>query len=59
MGSQFSLGHPIFVDVRCNNRAVWIRDPECTLKIKHKKGALDGMNWAFLHTKFKLGGEEE
>tara|TARA_R100001015_G_C4463811_1_gene49789 strand:+ start:260 stop:532 length:273 start_codon:yes stop_codon:yes gene_type:complete len=47
------------VDVGCNNRAVWIRDPECTLKIKHKKGALDGMDWTFLHTKFKLGGEEE
>ena len=43
------------VDVRCN-RAVWIRDPEAPqLKIKHKKGAMDGIDW----TKLKLGGEEE
>ena len=42
------------VDVRCNNK-MWIRDPECTLKIEHKKGALDGVDW----TKLKLGGEEE
>ena len=43
------------VDVRCNNK-MWIRDPEAPqLKIKHKKGALDGVDW----TKLKLGGEEE
>ena len=43
------------VQIKCNNK-MWIRDPEAPqLKIKHKKGAMDGVDW----TKLKLGVEEE
>tara|TARA_R100000315_G_C5211984_1_gene126004 strand:- start:844 stop:1140 length:297 start_codon:yes stop_codon:yes gene_type:complete len=55
------------VDVRCNN-SMFNRDPECTLNIKHKKGAMDGIvmkkigqNYAPIdYSKMLvLGGEEE
>ena len=59
------------VQIKCNNK-MWIRDPECTLKVKHKKGAMDGIvmkkigqNYApidyskIIITEEMLGGEEE